>query len=106
MLSLSLPPNPLFLNPRQAALAALERAVDREELASSSTKAAAAAAAGTGTGTKATAAAASSSLEAALAAVAAAEAAAGRSLSSTGIDKELGAARRALRDHERARQRQ
>jgi len=45
--------------------------------------------------------AASSLLEAALAAVAAAEAVAGRSLSSTGIDKELSAARRALRDHER-----
>ena len=87
----------LFLPLRkpQAALAALERAVDREELASAK------AAAGTGaTTTTTTTTAASSSLEAALAAVATAEAAAGRSLSSTGIDKELAAARRALRDHQ------
>jgi len=88
----------------QAALVALERAVDKEELASSSTKAAEAA--GTGTTTATTTTATASSLEAVLAAVAAAEAAAGRSLSSTGIDKELGAARRALRDHERAMQKQ
>jgi hypothetical protein len=93
-----------FLKHSQAALVALERAVDKEELASSSTKAAEAA--GTGTTTATTTTATASSLEAALAAVAAAEAAAGRSLSSTGIDKELGAARRALRDHERAMQKQ
>ena len=59
----------------QAALVALERAVDKEELASSSTKAAEAA--GTGTTTATTTTATASSLEAALAAVAAAEAAAG-----------------------------
>lgn len=92
----------------QAALSALERAVEEAENASpSSTATETAAAAGTAAtpGTEASTAAAASLLEAALAAVAAAEAAAGRGLSSTGIDKELSAARRALRDHERRRQR-